>query len=305
VLRRAVAAEPVVRQPAKVLIGFFNEDVRNAVAAAVAAAGYEPIKVATGRDMMRRLAQASDIALLLFEEELPMPGLASLLGQLRADTYAQQLPILLTAAARREEAVRRYTALSPTITVVPAPFAIDAKALRPLIQSRLGDPANPALSAAEMKAYAERSIKSLSRLARGEVLGYDVMPAGPTVLAVLRAPSKLTPEGQIAALEVASRLKSEEAQTVLANVLTDGKRPAAVRVAAANALVRHIQEFSPLLTRDQVRVVHALYAQPNLALPLKNSVALVIGSLHPNARLTGERLLQYQPPVPGAPPKAK
>ncbi len=305
VLRRAVAAEPIAREPAKVLIGYFNEDVRNSVAAAVAAAGYEPIKAATGREMMQRLGQASDIALLLFEEELPMPGLASLLGQLRADTYARQLPILLTASARREEAVRRYTALSPTITVVPAPFAIDAKALQPLIQSRLSDPANPTLSAAEMKAYAERSIKNLARLARGEVAGYDVVPAGSTVLAALRAPSKLTPEGQIAALEVTSRLRGEEAQTVLANVLTDAKRPVAVRVAAANALVRHLQEFSPLLTRDQMRVVQALYVQPNLALPLKSSVALVIGSLQPNARLTGERLLQYQPPTPGAPPKEK
>ncbi|HWG46199.1 MAG TPA: hypothetical protein VN688_25790 [Gemmataceae bacterium] len=303
VFRRAVAAEPVVRAPAKVLIGYFNEDVRNAVAAAVAAAGYEPIKAATGREMMQRLGQASDIALLLFEEELPMPGLAPLLGQLRADTYARQLPILLTASARREEAVRRYTAHWPTITVVPAPFAIDTKALQPLIQARLSDPANPTLSAAEMKAYAERSIKNLARLARGEVSGYDVVPAGSTVLAALRAPSKLTPEGQIAAMEVASRLKSEDAQTVLANVLADAKRPAAVRVAAANALVRSIQEFSPLLTRDQVRVVNALYAQPNLALPLKSSLAVVLGSLRPNARLTGERLLQYQPPAPGAPPK--
>jgi hypothetical protein len=67
--------------------------------------------------------------------------------------------------------------------------------------------------------------------------------------------------------------------------------------------VRSIQEFSPLLTRDQVRVVNALYAQPNLALPLKSSLAVVLGSLQPNARLTGERLLQYQPPTPGAPPK--
>ncbi len=301
VLRRAVAAEPVVRQPAKVLIGYFNEDVRNAAAAAVAAAGYEPIKVGTGRELMQRLGQASDVALLLFEETLPNPGLANLLGQLRADTYASQLPVLLTAAPRREDALRRYTLRWPNITVIAAPFAIDANALKPLIQSRLADPASPALSAAELKAYAERSIKGLARVARGEVTGYDVTPAGPTVLAALRAPSRLTPEGQIAAMDVASRLKGEEAQTVLANVATDGKRPLAVRVAAANALVRHIQQFSPLLTRDQVRVLGSLYAQPNLDLPLKNSLALVIGSLQPNARLTGERLLQYQPPVPGAP----
>lgn len=285
------------------LVGFFNEDVRNAVAAALAAAGYEPIKVTTGRELMQRLGQSSDIALLLFEEELPMPGLANLLGQLRADTFASRLPILLTASAQREEPVRRFTSRSSNITVIPAPFAIDSKAIKPLIESRLGDPSGPVLAASELKAYSERSIKNLARLARGEVPGYDVTAAGPTVLAALRGPSKLTPEGQISAMEVVTRLKGEEAQTALANVLTDGKRSLAVRIAAANALVRHMQQFSPLLTRDQVRGIGALYAQASLDAPLKNSVALVIGSLQPDARLTGERLLQYQPPVPGAPAK--
>jgi hypothetical protein len=304
VLRRAVAAEPVVREPAKVLVGYFNEDVRNGVAAAVAAAGYEPIKVSTGREMLQRLAQASDIALLIFEEELPHPGLAALLGQLNADTYSSQLPVLLTtAAARREGPLRRYTAGWGNITVVPDPLALDVKTLKPLIQSRLGDPGNPTLAAAELKDYAERSIKNLARLSRGEIAGYDVTPAGPTVLAALRTPTRLTPEGQVAAIEVASRLKDEKAQTVLADVLADAKRPPAVRIAAANALVRSIQQYSPLLTGEQVRALHALYAQPNLDEPVKNSVALVIGSLRPDARLTGERLLQYQPPTPGAPPK--
>jgi hypothetical protein len=305
ILRRAVAGEPAPREPAKVLIGFFNDDVRNAVAAAVAAAGYMPIQVTTGRDLMLRLGQASDIALLLFDEELPYPGLAPLLGQLRADNFAGHMPILLTASAPREVAVRRYTERWPNITVIPAPLAIDSKVLKPLIDSRLGNPGNPALSAAELKAYAEASIKNLSRLSRGEVAGYDVAPAGPTVLAALRPPTRLTPEGQISAIEMASRIRGQDAQTVLADVLLDGKRPAAVRVAAANALIRSMQQFSPLLTGEQVRALDALYAQANLDESLKNNVALVIGSLRPSTRLTGERLLQYQPPTPGAPPPPK
>jgi hypothetical protein len=306
ILRRAVAGEPAVREPAKVLIGFFNEDVRNGVAAAVLAAGYEPIKVATGREIMQRLGQASDIALLLFEESLPDPGLANLLGQLRADTFASQLPIVLAASAEREPAVRRYTARWPNITVLPAPLAIDSKALQPLIRARLGEPANPTLSAAELKAYSERSIKNLARMARGEIPGYDVTPAGPTVLAALRAPTRLTPEGQVSAIDVASRLRSEDAQTVLVNVIADAKRPMAVRVAAANGLVRSTQEFSPLLTREQARALADLYAQPNLEPPLKASLTPVIGGLQPSDRLSGERLLQYQPPAPGAPaPKKK
>lgn len=332
VLRRAVAAEPEVKQKPKVLIGYFNEDIRNRVATAVGGAGYEAVALASGREMMQRLGQASDIALLLFEEELPNPGLAQLLGQLHADRFASRLPILLTAAppktdafgrlpadplqrdlvlnqtARHEEALRRYAARWPNITVIPATFALDGRALKPLMQARLDDPANPTLSAKELKDYAERSIENLARLARGEIAGYDVSPAGPTVLEALRAPTKLTPKGQSFAIEVAARLKrdqAQEAQTVLANVLADAKRTTAVRIAAANALVRNVQQFSPLLTRAQVGALAEMYADPKLDELIKTRVALVLGSMQPSARRSSDLLLQYQPPVPGAPPPPK
>jgi CheY-like chemotaxis protein len=302
VLRRALAAEPTPREPAKVIVGYFNPDVLQAVAAAVSNAGLDPIQVTTGREMLQRLNQASDVALLLFDQALPMPGLDSLLGQLHADVNSRQLPILLSSSPEREEAVRRFTARYPNVTVIPAALALDVKYLQPLFREKLGNPASPALTPAELKAYAERAIRHLARLSRGEPAGYDVVPAGPTVLAALRTPTNLTPEGQIAAMEVAGRLKDNEAQIVLFNVLTDPKRPLAVRVTAANQLVHHLQQFGPLLTRDQLRTLDALYAQPNLDPPLKASLAVVLGTLRPDARLTGERLLQFQPPSP-APPK--
>jgi hypothetical protein len=304
VLRRALAAEPEVRQRPKVLIGYFNEDIRNHIAAAVTAAGYDPVAVATGREMMLRLSQASDIALLLIEDDLPNPGLAPLLGQLRADRFAAHLPILLTAT-RNEERLRRNMARSPNITVIPAPLALDAKSLQPLLQSRLNDPANPALSEKELKDYAERSIEHLSRMARGEAVGYDVAPAGATVVEALRAPSKLTPKGQGFAIDIAARLRSEDAQTVLANVLTDAKRTTAVRIAAANALIRSIQQFSPLLTPAQARGIAETYADPKLEEVLKTQIALVLGSLRPSARQSGDLLLQYQPPTPTPPTPKK
>jgi hypothetical protein len=340
VLRRAVAAEPAPLSPPgaggvrggqrpKVLIGYFNEDIRSRIAANVAAAGYEAVSTASGREMMQRLGEASDIGLLLFEEKLPDPGLANLLGQLRADRFASHLPILLAAAPpavdpfgrlpadppqralllgeaqRHEDALRRYVARWPNITVIPATLAVDAKVLQPLLQSRMGDPGNPALSAQEMKDYAERSIENLSRMARGEIPGYDVGPAGATVLEALRAPSKLTPKGQGFAIDIAARIRSEDAQTVLVNVLADAKRTNAVRIAAANALVRSIQQFSPLLTRAQVRAIAELYAQPGLEEVLKTKVAVVLGGLRPSAVQSGDLLLQYQPQAPGAAPPKK
>lgn len=331
VLRRAVASAPTppgagrdrAGQKPKVLIGYFNEDLRNRVAAIVDTAGYETVLVGTGREMMQRLGQASDIALLLFEEDLPNPGLAQLLGQLHSDRFAGQLPVLITAAlpsgdaagrlpvdtaqrelllgeaSRGEERLRRFTARYPNVTVIPAALALDVKAMKPLIRARLDDPANPTLSASELKDYAERSIENLARLASGGIAGYDVAPAGPSVLEALRTPSKLTPKGQGSAVEIAARMRDKEAQIVLTNVLADSKRTTAVRIAAANALVRSVQQFSPLLTRDQMRVIADTYADPKLDEALRSNVAIVLGSLRPNERQSGDLLLQYQPSAPG------
>jgi hypothetical protein len=122
------------------------------------------------------------------------------------------------------------------------------------------------------------------------------------VLNALRAPSPLRPEGQIRAAEIAARLGGRVPQDVLADVILDGKRPPAVRVAAAAQLIRHIQTYRLQLSRNHAAQLTALASQPDLDPPLKAQLALVMGSLRPDARQTGERLLQYQPPPPGPPP---
>jgi hypothetical protein len=93
---------------------------------------------------------------------------------------------------------------------------------------------------------------------------------------------------------------------VLLNVLLDDKRPVPLRLAATTELLRHIQKHSPMLSRAQVESLTNLHAEAATDPSLKVAVALLLGSLRPDAKLTGERLLQYQPPIPGAaPPKDK
>jgi hypothetical protein len=208
-------------------------------------------------------------------------------------------------AELRGDTLRRFVQRYPLIDVVPAGLLTDVKSLQANVQGRV-DEAGVPLTQAEQKDYAERAIRLLARLARGEPPGFEVRLAGPAVLRVLRE-GTLSPDGQIAALEVASHLAGADAQAELANVLLDGKRPAPVRAAAADELVRHIQRYTPLVTTAQAEALAALYAQPGLDPALKGHVALVLGSLRPSARLTGERLLQFQFPAPGrpAPPKEK
>jgi CheY-like chemotaxis protein len=306
ILQRALAADPGPPNPLivpKVLVAYFSDDQATRVDAVVAAAGFEPVKVNTGRAVMLRLGQAADIDLVLLDEALPDPGLASLIAQLRADVNVGLVPVVLTAGPEREDAVRRYVERLPNLLVVPAVVVDDPKQLKALLQSRIAEPGGPRLPPAEMKGYAERAVEILAHLARGEPPGFDIRPAGAVILAALRAPSRLSPRGQTFAAEAAARLPGAEPQQVLADVVLDAKRPPAVRTAAAAQLVRHIQTHSPLLTAAHVRELTVLNNQPDLDPPVRNQVALVLGSLQPNARLSGERLLQFQPPPPGPPPK--
>jgi CheY-like chemotaxis protein len=306
VLKRALAAGPGAPNTAvlpKVLVGYFSEDQATRVAAAVTAAGFEPVKANTGRAVLQRLGQAADIDLVLLDEALPDPGLGSLVAQLRADVNVGLVPVVLTAGPDREEAVRRYVERLPSLLVVPATVLDEPRQFKTLLRSRIAEPGGPSLPPEEMKDHARRAVATLARLARGEPPGYDVRPASSVVLSALRAPTPLPPEGQRDAAVVAARLPGAEPQQVLADVVLDGKRALSVRVGAGEQLVRHIQTHGPLLTAAHVRDLTALSDRADLDVPLRNQVAVVLGSLQPNARQSGERLLQFQPPPPGPPPK--
>jgi hypothetical protein len=155
-----------------------------------------------------------------------------------------------------------------------------------------------------VKDYAERSVLWLAVLARGDPAGYDVRPAAETVFAALQA-GKLSESGQLAALHIIGRLPGGKAQTELANVVLDDRPDRAkLRVPATAELIHHIQQYGALLAPAQAAALDGLYAKA--ADPdLKANLALLQGVLRPDAKLTGERLLKYEPPPPGppAPPK--
>jgi CheY-like chemotaxis protein len=300
VFRRSLAAEPSKGNVSKVLVGFGNPQYAGRVADAVRAAGFEPVTAITGREVLQRLGQAADIDLLLIDANLPDPGLSGLLGQLGADAYAAHLPIVLTVDPAREEALRRFFARDPRLLVAPARIALAPEQLKALLKSSIATaPGGPPLSAAEIQDYSERAIRHLNTLAHGNPQGVDVRPAADTILDALRA-GKLSPDGQLAAIGAAGKIYGARTQNELAAVILDGRRPIPVRTAATRELVHHIQLNTPLLTGTQTGTLEALFVQPGTDPALKAELALLLGSLKPDARLTGERLLRYQPPPPVA-----
>jgi hypothetical protein len=96
------------------------------------------------------------------------------------------------------------------------------------------------------------------------------------------------------AVAAAGYLPSQDVQRDLAGVVLDPGQPEGLRSAASVELVRSLQAFGRHLTAGQVKNLEAVY----LGLPeskLKGNVATVLGSLRPDAVLTGERLQLYVP----------
>jgi CheY-like chemotaxis protein len=301
ILRRSVAAEPAARGVPRVLVGYFNPDLANRVADAVKLAGYEAVKVNTGRELMRRLNEAADIDVILMDEALPDPGLSSLLAQIMLDRNSGRIPILLTAGRDREDRLKRYVAPYKTVTVIPSGFALDPQDLQVLLGQRTVDPGNPPLTEAEIKEHGEKALRYLARLAKGEPAGFDIRPAADVVAKALHS-GRFSPEGQLAGVELLARVPGTKAQAELANVVLDARAPVNVRLTANAELIRHVQQYSPTLGAEVIGQLTALQAQPDTDANLRASLALLLGSLRPDARTAGERLLRFRPPLPPAPP---
>jgi hypothetical protein len=350
VLRLNAAAAPA----SKVLIADGNRERGMLVGDAVRKAGFEPITVQTGRDVLRAVHEAADIDAILIDQGILDPQLPHLIGQLRADLDAGAIPILITespaaegpqaaldnsraglhrqrlaaeAQSRRQiafdqadDSLRALAKQYSRVQVIAA--TTDVNKLKGLLGERIGsemgrpftqaDQSDPSAATAdrlkrliaERKDHADRAFVWLSRLAKGEIAGYDVKPAADTLINALRFATH-GPEATSAVIDAVGRLPGAKPQGALADFVLDAKQTPADRAAAATELIRHIQQHGTLLASAQVRSLEALARAPDTAPALKASTTLVIGTLRPDSKTTGERLKGYTPAPPPAPAKEK
>ncbi len=301
ILRRSLAAEPASKGVPRILVAFFQKDLANKVVDTVRSSGFEAVPVHTGRELMQRLNASADIDLILMEETLPDPGLASLMAQLRADRNAGLLPILLSTGRDRLDKLQVWVQQYRNVTVIPTGLALDPNDLKVVLQTRVVDPGAPPLSEGEIKYYAEVSAIYLARLAQGDPAGFDVRPTAEVVANALRS-GKLSPNGQLAAVEVLARVPGTRAQADLASVVLNDRNPVGTRMSATAALVKHIQKHSPTLQPSVIESLDALRQRPDIDPNLAANISLVLGALRPDPRTAGQRLLEFRPTIPPAPP---
>ncbi len=208
-------------------------------------------------------------------------------------------------ALRRHDALQRWAEPYVNVEVISSKYLDDAKQLQARLSGEGRADLKP-LSEAEQKENAEKAMRDLGRMARAEGGVYDLQSAANAIYDALRA-GKLSPEGQIIAIETIALFKGATPQTELLAVVGDAKRPLAVRIKATDELIRHIQEHSPLLNRDQVTkldvVVNQAAGQADQQ-ELRPHLTALIGSLRPDERTSGDRLRLFPTPTP-EPPKEK
>jgi hypothetical protein len=323
----------------KVIEGDARIDRANQIAEVIRAAGFEPVVRHTGRDVLRRLNEASDIdAVVLIVDSgdrflpqampvselararlqvdrpsdfmlaaLPDTGLNFTLSQLRADINYGLLPVLILVApdatgsvpADLEVRLRRLIERYRNVWLMPATLDVDD--LKTALATRISAASDKPLTEEERKNRAAQAVVWFRRMATGEVPGYNIQPAADALYRALEVP-ELAPQ----AIEAVVGLSGADAQRQLARVvLSEG--PAPIRAAAALALSRHIQVHELALATEQIKGLEQLF-QASTDPKLKGNVAIVLGSIHPTARQTGTRLQGYDPPItpaPATPPPAE
>lgn len=100
VLKRAAAADPMLPPTAKgqALLADPNRKRADDTANLLRGLGYDVEQFATGRDLLRRVARASDFDLILIDHHVPSPQLADVVAHLRADVNAARRPVLVVAS---------------------------------------------------------------------------------------------------------------------------------------------------------------------------------------------------------------
>jgi hypothetical protein len=296
ILRRSAAADAMPR----VIVADGNKDRAAEIGQFVRGAGFEPILKYTGRDVLLRLREAADIDAVVVDYAIPNPMLPHLLGQLRADADFGLLPVLIivpldkaaVSPSTLELKLRNLAEHYRNAWVIPTPGGKEE--MKGVLTTRIAEAVGRPFSEEERKANAALAMLWLKRLATGEVAGYDVRPAQGAILKALQSPDLAT-----LAIEAAGGLPGAAAQQDLAKVVLENGE-AKIRAAAAFELSRHIQQHGLALTKEQVQGIDALYSSV-MDPALKNNVALVLGSMHPDPRRTGERLLRFTPaPAPVA-----
>jgi hypothetical protein len=298
------------------------------MADAVRSAGNEAIVVRTGREVMRRLNQASDIDGVILDSEIPYTPLEDTLASLRYDVHAGLLPVrivyeparpgnstyvsngrLVTVSlplastdavnAQTEARLNRLIESYKQVAVVRGPLTPELVRAEFGAQAASEPPAvSTPLTTSERKSQSLLAMEWLDRLAACPHMGYDVRPAEQVIREAIAVP-----ELSKFAIDATGRLPGRAPQLDLANAILNAQLPGDVRTLAAESLIRHVQLHGNGLGQQPTQSLMDLL--PTIPEPvLRAKVAAAVGALQGTSQQAGMRMQRYLPPLPKAPAPA-
>jgi CheY-like chemotaxis protein len=195
--------------------------------------------------------------------------------------------------ARLARTLRNY----PAVRIIPEPFSRSELAdyLKAVYAA---DPGQATRDPAEKRATQRAAVEWLSRMATGEVPGFEVKSAEAELRAALRADDLADP-----AVSALTHFGSAEAQQDLLALALNTARPLPLRSKAADATIRHVQVHGRSIPKTLLDPLAMLSdGEPDPA--LRGKLVTLKGLLASNPGDFVNQLKSYNPPLlPAAPAK--
>lgn len=213
----------------------------------------------------------------------------------RVDPDALRLNLGTTRDTAAEERVGRIVRDYRNVKVIPEPYSLVG--FQDEVKAAFADPADAPRDPAEKRAAARVAVEWLRRLATGEVAGFDIKSAEQTLRDALRFDDLAEP-----AIDAVAQFKSPGAQQDLLNLALTPGRPPALRVKAADAVIRHIQANGKSIEKGQADAVTAMADKEENA-EVRGKLLVIRGFVGATPTEFLGELRGYSPPI--VPPAAK
>ncbi|MBN1393757.1 MAG: hypothetical protein JW959_01815 [Pirellulales bacterium] len=236
------------------LVASSKPETARDLAGRLAAAGFQSDAVATGRELLLRVAQSPDCELALIDVTIAGPTADLLLQQLRNDPRTASLRIGLIAPADRYEQAERIARNDPLAAAFPRPR--DEQAFNWQLE-RLAE-----LSARDFVGFEARqrqAVEALGLLAALAGTSEKLYDLRRTEAAVTEALANQNPAVAARAADVLAELNSPAAQRALVETASRFTRPLALRQHAVKAFRRSAEKHGLLLTAKEIQRQYDLY----------------------------------------------
>jgi hypothetical protein len=190
--------------------------------------------------------------------------------------------------------VQKFISNDPGVAVIGENKFVAGDDLKNLVENLVKTVQVAKLSPAERKEFSKVSMDTLWRMARGDISGYNVMPALDVIVDQIR-----NPEYAVEALEILGRLPGKEVQYRLAAIARDSARDVKLRIPATIELNRHLHKNGVLLDKKLQADLKLAYAAAEEGTPLRTQLTITMSTLvRPSPAATGTDLFLFRPDPP-------